>query len=93
MIGKEHKYSKELHICLRCGKEYYTDNHNSKFCCDDCYKAYIKENGLLDKENRKKSYLWVYKSNKNGIVINKRVGKDEIEEYVAQGWIRGRKLS
>ena len=25
MIGKEHKYSKELHICLRCGKEYYTD--------------------------------------------------------------------
>ena len=93
LIGKEHKYSKELHICLRCGKEYYTDNHNSKFCCDDCYKAYIKENGLLDKENRKKSYLWVYKSNKNGIVINKRVGKDEIEEYVAQGWIRGRKLS
>jgi len=92
LIGKEHKYSKELHICLRCGKEYYTDNHNNKFCCDDCYKAYIKENGLLDKENRKKSYLWVYKSNENGIVINKRVGKDEIEEYITQGWIRGRKL-
>lgn len=93
LINKQHKYSKETHICLRCGKEYYTDNHNSKFCCDDCYKQYIKENGLVDKENRKKSYLWVYKSNDNGIVVNKRVGNDEIEEYLSKGWTRGRKLS
>ena len=93
LIGKEHKYSKELHICLRCGKEYYTDNHNSKFCCDDCYKAYIKENGLLDKENRKKSNLWVYKINDDNSFVNKRIGEDKVEEYIAQGWIRGRKLS
>ena len=93
LIGKEHKYSKEMHICLHCGKEYYTDNHSSKFCCNDCYKQYIKENGLVDKENRKKSHLWVYKSNDNGIVVNKRVGNNEIEEYLSQGWTRGRKLS
>ena len=93
LIDKQHKYSKEMHICLHCGKEYYTDNHSSKFCCNDCYKQYIKENGLVDKENRKKSYLWVYKSNENGIVVNKRVGNSEIEEYLSQGWIRGRKLS
>ena len=92
MIGKEHKYSKELHICLRCGKEYYTTFHNSKFCCDECYKRYIKENGLLDKENRKKSYLWVYKINDDNSFVNKRIGEDKVEEYVAQGWIRGRKL-
>lgn len=93
LIGKKHKYSKELHICLYCGKEYYTDKHNSKFCCDECYKQYIKEYGLVDKENRKKSNLWVYNTNNDGSFINKRVGKDEIEEYIAQGWIRGRKLS
>lgn len=92
LIGKKHKYSKELHICLRCGKEYYTDNHNSKFCCDDCYKVYIKENGLLDKENRKKSNLWVYKINDDNSFVNKRIGEDKVEEYVVQGWIRGRKL-
>lgn len=93
LIGKQHKYSKEMHICLHCGKEYYTDKHSSKFCCNDCYKQYIKENGLVNKENRKKSHLWVYKSNDNGIVVNKRVGNDEIEEYLSQGWTRGRKLS
>lgn len=93
LIDKQHKYSKETHICLYCGKKYSTDNHSSKFCCNDCYKQYIKENGLVDKENRKKSYLWVYKSNENGIVANKRVGNDEVEEYISQGWIRGRKLS
>ena len=93
LIGKKHKHSKELHICLRCGKEYYTTFHNSKFCCDDCYKGYIKENGLLDKENRKKSYLWVYKINDDNSFINKRIGGDKVEEYVAQGWIRGRKIS
>lgn len=93
LIGKEHKYSKELHICLRCGKEYYTTFHNSKFCCDECYKRYIKENGLLDKENRKKSNLWVYKINDDNSFVNKRIGEDKVEEYVAQGWARGRKLS
>ena len=67
--------------------------HNSKFCCDDCYKAYIKENGLLDKENRKKSNLWVYKINDDNSFVNKRIGEDKVEEYIAQGWIRGRKLS
>lgn len=92
LIDKQHKYSKETHICLYCGKEYSTSNHSSKFCCNDCYKQYIKENGLVDKENRKKSYLWVYKSNENGIVVNKRVGNDEIEEYLSQGWTRGRKI-
>lgn len=92
LIGKEHKYSKELHICLRCGKEYYTTFHNSKFCCDECYKRYIKENGLLNKENRKKSNLWVYNVNNDGTFTNKRIGKDEVEEYIAQGWVRGRKL-
>jgi very-short-patch-repair endonuclease len=93
LIGKKHKHSKELHICLRCGKEYYTTFHNSKFCCDDCYKGYIKENGLLDKENRKKSYLWVYKINDDNSFVNKRIGENKVEEYVAQGWVRGRKLS
>jgi very-short-patch-repair endonuclease len=93
LIDKQHKHSKEMHICLRCGKEYYTYNHNSKFCCDDCYKVYIKENGLLDKENRKKSNLWVYKINDDNSFVNKRIGEDKVEEYVAQGWIRGRKLS
>ena len=77
---------------MHCGKEYYTNRHNSKFCCNDCYKAYIKENGLLDKESRKKSNLWVYNTNNDGSFINKRVGKDKIEKYIAQGWIRGRKL-
>jgi len=93
LIGKKHKHSKELHICLRCGKEYYTTFHNSKFCCDDCYKGYIKENGLLDKENRKKSYLWVYKINDDNSFVNKRIGENKVEEYLSQGWIRGRKLS
>ena len=92
LIGKEHKYEKKMNTCLHCGKEYYTNGHNSKFCCNDCYKTYIKENGLLDKESRKKSNLWVYNTNNDGSFINKRVGKDKIEKYIAQGWIRGRKI-
>lgn len=89
LIGKEHKYSKELHICLRCGNEYYTDNHNSKFCCDECYKHYIKDNGLIDKENRKKSFNWIHKENREGIYINKRVSDEEVNDYILNGWIRG----
>ena len=92
LIGKEHKYSKELHICLRCGNEYYTDNHNSKFCCDECYKQYINENGLIDKENRKKSFNWIHKENNEGNYINKRVSDEEVNDYVLNGWIRGRTL-
>ena len=92
LIGKEHKYSKDLHVCLYCGKEYHTFMHSSKFCCNNCYKQYIKENGLVNKEKRKKSFIWIYKINGDGSFINKRVGKDEIEECIAQGWTRGRKL-
>lgn len=93
LIGKEHKYSKELHVCLHCGKEYYTKRYNSRFCCNDCYKQHIKENGLIDKENRKKSNFWIHKTNDDGSFTNKRVEKDEIEKYMIQGWVRGRKLS
>lgn len=92
ITGKEHKYSKELHICLQCSKEYYTDHHNSRFCCDKCYKEYIKKNGLINKENRKRSFNWIHKSGKNGSFVNKRVGDNEVENYILQGWIRGRKL-
>ena len=80
-----------MHICLHCGKEYYAEDCDSKFCCIDCYKSYIKENGLLNKDSRKKSFNWVCKINDDGTLINKRIGKDEIEEYISQGWIRGRK--
>lgn len=89
LIWKEHKYSKELHICSHCGKEYYTTNHNSKFCCNECYKAYIKENGSL---NKRKACNWIHKINEDSTYTNKRVGENDIEEYISQGWLRGRKL-
>ena len=92
LTGKEHKYSKELRTCLQCGKEYYAHTHSRKFCCNNCYKEYIKKNGLVNKENRKKSFNWIYKLNDDGSFTNKRVGDDEIEDYMLKGWGRGNKI-
>ena len=36
LIGKEHKYAKKMNTCLHCGKQYCTNGHNRKFCCNDC---------------------------------------------------------
>lgn len=90
LVDKKRNYSKESHFCLRCGKEYYTCNHNSKFCCNECYKMYIKDNGLLNKKDRKKSFNWIHIINNDNSITTKRVGGDDLEKYLINGWIKGR---
>ena len=93
LINKEHKYAKKLNTCLYCGKEYYAYKINGKFCCNECYKKYIKEFGLVNKENRKKTYNWVYKLNEDGSLTNLRVTDEDLEKYINEGWNRGRVLT
>ena len=76
----------------KINRQKWFENHNSKFCCDECYKTYIKENGLLNKENRKKSNNWINKLNSDGRHINKRVSDESLDYYISIGWVRGRIL-
>ena len=88
LIGKEHKYASNKHICKKCGKEFISRRNGNIFCSDECYKKYIKEHGSKDFNNTDK-HNWVHKENSDGSFTNKRVGQDEVELYISQGWIRG----
>lgn len=37
--------------CLYCRKEFKQEERTSKFCCRECYKNYIAENGSLERNH------------------------------------------
>jgi very-short-patch-repair endonuclease len=93
IIGKKRFNHKHKATCKLCGKEFNALTIKNVFCSRKCSDEYKQKYG--NKEfyaDSKIGYNYIYKINEDGSFTNKRVGKDEIEMYVVQGWIRGRKL-
>ncbi len=88
IIGKEHPYKKREIICDNCGKKIITDNKGGRFCSVNCCNEYNRKHPNESITLRRRHII---KNTPNG-VLTKRVSEDELQQYLDDGWVIGRKF-
>lgn len=88
IIGKEHPYKKREIVCDNCGKKFITDNKGGRFCSVSCCNEYNRKHPNESITLRRRHIM---KETPNG-VLTKRVTDEELQQYLNDGWVIGRKL-
>lgn len=88
IINKTRKFGLVKHICKKCQKEYF-GMPNSICCSKKCFDEYIKDH--YHEHYHGTRFYHIYKIYNDNTIRAKRVEKEEIEEYLNDGWNRGRK--